>query len=88
MSQRPHVVILGAGLIGGLVTGTLASLLVTDLVAVTANATPAEPPLVPVLPWPLLAAGLIVFAGLALGIVAILARRPFRGAAPARPEAA
>jgi hypothetical protein len=81
-------VILGASLIGGLVTGALASLLVTDLVAVTANATPAEPPLVPILPWPLLAAGLIVFAGLALGIVAILARRPFRGAAPARPEAA
>ena len=52
-----------AGLIGGLVTGGLASLLVTDLVAVTANVTPAEPPLVPVLPWPLLAAGSIVFGG-------------------------
>ena len=81
-------VIVGAGLIGGLVTGALASLLVTDLVAVTANATPAEPPLVPVLPWPLIGAGLIAFGGLALGIVAVLARRPFRAAAPARPEAA
>lgn len=81
-------VILVAGLVGGLVTGALASLLVTDLVAVTANVTPAEPPLVSVLPWPLLAAGLIVFGGLALGIVAALARRPFRAAAPARPEAA
>ncbi|HEV2902503.1 MAG TPA: ABC transporter permease [Gaiellaceae bacterium] len=81
-------VILGAGLIGGLVTGALASLLVTDLVAVTANATPAEPPLVPALPWGLLAVGLIAFGAVALGIVALLARRPFRGPAPARPEAA
>ena len=81
-------VILAAGLIGGLVTGALASLLVTDLVAVTANVTPAEPPLVPVLPWPLLVAGSMVFGGLALGIVTVLARRSFRAAAPARPEAA
>jgi hypothetical protein len=81
-------VILGVGLIGGLVTGALASLLVTDLVGITANATPAEPPLVPVVPWLLLAVGLIAFTALALGVVAILARRPFRGAAPARPEAA
>ena len=81
-------VILGAGLIGGLVTGALASLLVTDLVGITANATPAEPPLVPVVPWLLLAVGLIAFTALALGVVALLARRPFRGAAPARPEAA
>ena len=62
--------------------------LAADLVAVTANVTPAEPPLVPVLPWPFLAAGSIVFGGLALGIVAFLARRSFRAAAPARPEAA
>jgi hypothetical protein len=81
-------VILGAGLIGGLVTGALASLLVTELVGITANATPAEPPLVPVVPWLLLAVGLIAFTALALGVVAILARRPFRGAAPPRPEAA
>jgi hypothetical protein len=81
-------VILAAGLIGGLVTGGLASLLVTDLVAVTANVTPAEPPLVPVLPWPLLVAGAIVFGALALGIVVVLAHRSFRAAAPARPEAA
>jgi uncharacterized protein involved in exopolysaccharide biosynthesis len=50
--------------------------------------TPAEPPLVPVVPWLLLVAGSIVFGGLTLGIVAVLARRSFRAAAPARPEAA
>ena len=80
--------ILVAGLLAGLVTGVLASLLVTDLVAVTANATPAEPPLVPVLPWPLLLGGLVALGALTLVIVALLARRPFRGGAPARPEAA
>jgi uncharacterized protein involved in exopolysaccharide biosynthesis len=63
-------------------------LLVTELVGITANATPAEPPLIPVVPWLLLAVGLVAFTALALGVVAILARRPFRGAAPARPEAA
>jgi hypothetical protein len=80
--------ILAGGLLAGLVTGVLASLLVTDLVAVTANATPAEPPLVPVLPWPLLVGGVIALGALTLVIVALIARRPFRGAAPARPEAA
>jgi hypothetical protein len=80
--------VLAAGLLGGLVTGALASLLVTDVVAVTANATPAEPPLVTVLPWGLLAAALVAFTVLALVLVGLLARRPFRAPAPARPEAA
>jgi hypothetical protein len=80
--------VLAAGLLGGLVTGALASLLVTDVVAVTANATPAEPPLVTVLPWGLLAAALVAFTVLALVLVALLARRPFRAPAPARPESA
>ena len=80
--------VLGVGIVAGLVTGALASLLITDVVAVTANATPAEPPLVPAIPWSVLAAGLLVFAGIALGSAALLARRPFRAAAPARPEAA
>jgi hypothetical protein len=61
---------------------------VTDVVAVTANATPAEPPLVTVLPWGLLAAALVAFTVLALVLVALLARRPFRAPAPARPESA
>jgi hypothetical protein len=80
--------VLAAGLLGGLATGALASLLVTDVVAVTANVTPAEPPLVTVLPWGLLAAALVASAILALVLVGLLARRPFRAPAPARPEAA
>jgi hypothetical protein len=81
-------IVLAAGIAAGLVIGALASLLITDVVAVTANATPAEPPLVPAVPWSALAAGLLAFAVLALGSAALLARRPFRAAAPTRPEAA
>jgi hypothetical protein len=81
-------VVLAIGIAVGLVIGALASLLITDVVAVTANATPAEPPLVPAVPWAALAAGLLAFAVVALGSAALLARRPFRAAAPARPEAA
>jgi hypothetical protein len=81
-------VILAAGLLGGLVTGAVASLLVSELVEITANATPADPPLVLAVPWLLLAVGLIAFSALALGVAALLARRPFRAHAPARPEAA
>ncbi|HET9322673.1 MAG TPA: FtsX-like permease family protein, partial [Gaiellaceae bacterium] len=81
-------VILVAGLVGGLVTGALGSLLVTDVVSVTANATPAEPPLVPAVPWLALAAGVLALAAVALGSTGVLARRSFRAPAPARPEAA
>jgi hypothetical protein len=80
--------VLGTGLLGGVVTGALASLLVTDVVAVTANATRAEPPLVAVLPWWLLLAALLLFAALTLAAAALLARRPFRAPAAPRPEAA
>jgi hypothetical protein len=81
-------IVLAAGIAAGLVIGALASLLITDVVAVTANATPAEPPLVPAVPWSALAAGLLAFAILALGSAALLARRPFRAPAPDRPEVA
>ena len=81
-------VVLGAGIAGGLVTGALASLLVAEVVAVTANATAAEPPLVPVVPWPLLALGVVAFGAIALASAAVLARRPFRADAAARPGAA
>jgi hypothetical protein len=80
--------VLGAGIAAGLVTGALASLVITDVVAVTANATPAEPPLVTIVPWQLLAVGMLAFALLALSLAGLLARRPFTAAAPARPEAA
>jgi hypothetical protein len=81
-------IILSAGIAGGLVTGAVASAFVTEVVAVTANATTAEPPLITVFDWPQLLAAAVVFCGFATAAAALLARRSFRAATPARPEAA
>ena len=80
--------VLAAGLVAGLVTGVAMVFLVTDVVAVTANLTAAEPPLRTVLDWPLLVAGLALFVFAALAATAFLARAQFREAAPDRPSAA
>ena len=77
--------VVAAGLLAGLVTGIVMAFLVTDVVAVTANVTAAEPPLRTVLGWPILAAGLALFAAVALGAALLLARAQFRAAAPDRP---
>ena len=81
------LLLLAAGLIGGLATGAATAQLVSDVVATTANATTAEPPLVPVLDWPLLTATLVGFALIALGTSALLARAQFHAPAPDRPGA-
>jgi hypothetical protein len=80
-------VLLTAGLLGGLAAGAATALLVTDVVAVTANATTAEPPLVPVLDWLLLGLGLGAFALIAIGAAGVLARAQFRAPVPDRPGA-
>jgi hypothetical protein len=81
------LLLLAAGLVGGLATGATTAQLVSDVVATTANATTAEPPLVPVPDWPLLTATLVGFALIALGTSALLARAQFRAPAPDRPGA-
>ena len=66
-----------AGLVGGLATAALLSLLVVDLVAVTADARAVELPLRPAVSWPVLAAALGGGALLAAALVsAATARRP------------
>ena len=80
--------VLGVGLVAGLLTGVAMAFLVTDVVAVTANLTEAEPPIRTVVNWPLLAAGLALFAVGALVAAALLARAQFRGPAPDRPSTA
>jgi len=77
--------LIAVGLTGGLATGIAAVLLVTDVVAVTANVVVAEPPLVAVVNWLVLSLGLAAFSMLALGAAGILARAQFRAAAPDRP---
>ncbi len=81
------LLLLAAGLVGGLAIGAATAQLVSDVVETTANATTAEPPLVPVLDWPLLMTALAGFALIALGASALLARAQFRAPAPDRPGA-
>jgi predicted lysophospholipase L1 biosynthesis ABC-type transport system permease subunit len=78
-------VVVAVGTAGGLVTGLAAGLLVTDVVDVTANVERAEPPLVAVVEWPLLVAGLAAFAAIALGAASLIAVAQFRAPAPERP---
>jgi hypothetical protein len=74
------------GLVGGLITGALIALVVTNVVALTANATNAEPPLRLAADWVVLLAGLVAFAAVTLAAVWLVARSAFRGAVPARAE--
>ena len=74
------------GLAAGLAAGALIALVVTNVVALTANATDAEPPLRLTVDWVVLVAGLVTFAAVALASVMLLARSAFRAAAPARAE--
>ena len=80
--------VVAVGLVGGLVTGAAIALLVTDVVAVTANATSAEPPLRLAVSWPALLGGLLLFVVVTLGSAALLARSAFRAPAPQRAELA
>jgi hypothetical protein len=72
------------GLAGGLATGAILSALVVDLVRVTANAEPPEPPLVLTLSAPVAAAAIAGYALLAAALVAAATGRAFRARAAGR----
>jgi hypothetical protein len=78
------VLVAAVGILGGLATGALLSLLVVRLVTLAAGGGTAEPPLVLTLNWTLLAlalaAGAVLGAALLLGVTA----RAFRALAPGR----
>jgi hypothetical protein len=78
--------VVALGIIGGLLTGALIALVVTNVVELTANATEAEPPLRLAVDWIVLVGGLVVFAAVTLASVVLLARSAFRAAVPARAE--
>ena len=78
------LLVVGLGLLGGLVAGGVLAVLVVDVVAVTATATAAEPPLVLAIDWPLLAALVAGYAVAAALIVGVLTRAPFRSPYPVR----
>jgi hypothetical protein len=73
-----------AGVVGGLLTGLVLSLLVVRFVELTANATAPEPPLALTLNWLTVGIAAIVAGLVATALVAIATGRAFRGAAPAR----
>jgi hypothetical protein len=73
-----------AGLFGGLATGAILSLVVVDVVALSANATEPLPPLALEIDWGVLTLAVGAYAAVALAIAVGLTRRAFVGAVPSR----
>jgi hypothetical protein len=63
------LVIAAFGVMGGVATGTVMSALVVDLVALTANATSPDPPLLLTLDWRVLGLGLAAYLLMAVALV-------------------
>lgn len=72
------------GLVGGVATGAVLSVLVVDLVAVTANAGSPQPPLRLAVGWPVVLLALAAYAALSAGLVALLTGRAFRARSAGR----
>jgi hypothetical protein len=70
--------VLLAGLVGGLLLGAVLALVVLKALAVSTNSTTPVPPLVLAPDWPVVILGVVVFAGVALVLVALLTRASFR----------
>ena len=79
-----------AGLGGGIVLGAVLSVLVVDLVALTANAARPQPPLRLYVDWQVLAVGAAAYLAVTVFVIGAVTWLPFREArAPrAAPEAA
>jgi hypothetical protein len=78
------LVVAGAGIVGGLVTGIVLSLLVVSFVELTANATAPVPPLALSLDWTAVAVSALVAVALGALLVGLVTGRAFREPAPAR----
>ena len=77
------VVVAGAGLVGGLLTGLALAALVAETVVVTANGVAPEPPLLLNLDWGLLGAVVAAYVLLVAGVVVGATWSSFRSAYPA-----
>ncbi len=73
-----------AGLLGGILTGLVLSLLVVGFVELTANATVPNPPLVLSLDWIVVGLAGALAVAAAIVVVVVATSRAFRQAAPAR----
>jgi hypothetical protein len=72
------------GLLGGMVAGAILGALVVDFVALTANATAPEPPLLLTVDWPRIALAVAAYAVLAAALVWTVTWNSFRAPVPAR----
>ena len=77
-------IVAGAGLLGGIATGAILSLLVVDLVRLTANAARPQPPLLVAVDWPVVALAVGAYALAAVLLVGLATARAFRAPAPPR----
>jgi ABC-type antimicrobial peptide transport system permease subunit len=66
------------GVLGGVATGAVLAALIVALVTLTAGAVSPQPPLLLGVDWPLLLLGLVAYAAVAAGLVAVATRRAFR----------
>jgi hypothetical protein len=76
-------IIAAVGVLGGAATGAVLSVLVTDLVRLTANAARPEPPLLLAVEWPLVALAVTAYALAAATLIGVATARAFRGPVPA-----
>jgi len=81
VSLRAGAVVL-LGVVGGVLLGTTLAVAVLEALAVSANSTKPEPPLVLAPDWVALVIGLVLFAAAAAAVVALLTRTAFRDRAP------
>ena len=70
--------VLLVGLVGGLLLGVVLALVVLKALAVSTNSTTPVPPLMLAPDWPVVMLGVVLFAAIALGLVALLTRAAFR----------
>lgn len=71
------------GLVGGLLLGATLAFAVLRTIAISANSTKPEPPLLLAPDWLALGLGLVLFAGVAALVVTLLTRTAFREQTPA-----
>ena len=82
--QLRALVVAGAGIAGGILTGLVLSLLVVSFVELTANATAPTPPLALSLDWLVVVASALVAVALGAVLVGLVTGRAFREPVPAR----
>lgn len=66
------------GVAGGVITGVLLSLVVVDLVRLTANAAAPQPPLATAVSWPVVVLAVVAYIVLAAALVGLSTARAFR----------